>query len=520
MLDGQTLRGRCNSEEERAELETVLDAPVFRKTPNQSRILRYLCEKRMGGDMEPVKEYQIAVDVLGRSEDYDQREKSTVRVEVYRLRKKLKQYYEQEGSDHAVRIVIEPGQYAAHFVRAADFANLPALSDSLEGEDLDIAGQEGSPAGPPAAKSSRLNRRGIMVLLGAALLLAGGALLWWKHLLLHEAATRPPLPAQAVPAIAASDEIRILAGYPRDNYIDSLGRVWLGDRYFSGGQAVVAPRRIIARTFDPTLFRNYRRGNFTYALPARPGIYELRLHFARATAAWTLEEKPSSYMVRISINGVFQGLRKNTVVDPAGEVVADERVFRNVSPASDGKVHIGFVNSSDYAFVNAIELLRDTSTKIRPFRMTNQPSYYTDSRGLLWQPDRWFSGGAMVVRREPVEGTTDPDLYGGERYGAFSYLIPVAAGRYGLTLWFSETWFGPGMPGGNGVGSRTFSVRCNRATLLHDFDVFREAGGARRVISRTFHGLSPSPEGKLFLEFQQERGDAVVNAIEVLDETE
>ncbi len=490
------LRPRCSPEEERQELENVLASQTFRKAPNQTRMLRYLCEKYFSGSTEPVKEYQLAVEVLGRRDDYDQSEKSTVRVEAYRLRRKLKQYYQQEGADHPIRVVVEPGQYAARFMYVGD------------------------PADPGAETRSRRLR---LITASAALILILAAVL--ATVLWRRRATQAPAvaqPTEAVEPAAAprlNDEIRILAGYPRAFYIDSLGRSWSGDRYYSGGQPVTAPRRLMSRGADPGLFRYCRRGNFSYDIPAAPGSYELRLHFAPTFGSWSVAGPTVGLNIRFSINQKFRVIRASGPVDAGGAWMADERVFRNVSPATDGKVHLQFFSRTDYAFVNAIELLRNSSPRLRPLRMSVQSSYYTDQAGRLWQPERFVSGGSTILRTEPVEGK-DPDLYSAERFGNFSYLIPAAEGRYGLTLLFAETWHGPGMPGGGGVGSRLFHVRCNGNTLLRDFDVFREAGGARRVVRRTFHGLTPNEEGKLLIEFEGHRGNAIVNALELQDETD
>ena len=124
-----------------------------------------------------------------------------------------------------------------------------------------------------------------------------------------------------------------------------------------------------------------------------------------------------------------------------------------------------------------------------------------------------------MVRPVRVSGATDPELYQGERFGNFSYVIPVAAGRYRLTLHFAETWFGPGKPGGGGAGSRLFDVYVNGVALLRNFDIFREAGGADRAIQKAFRGLVPNAQGKITISFVPVVNYACINAIEVEDES-
>jgi hypothetical protein len=141
------------------------------------------------------------------------------------------------------------------------------------------------------------------------------------------------------------------------------------------------------------------------------------------------------------------------------------------------------------------------------------------SSGEEWSADQFWLGGSTVQRHEKTVGPELSDLYEGERYGNFSCAIPVAADtRYIVTLRFAETWFGPGRPGGGGLGSRVFDVYCNGKTLLRNLDVFRETGGPMLQLKKVFRNLEPNAQGKLNLEFVPVRNYAMINAIEVTDE--
>jgi hypothetical protein len=123
------------------------------------------------------------------------------------------------------------------------------------------------------------------------------------------------------------------------------------------------------------------------------------------------------------------------------------------------------------------------------------------------------------VRTEEITGAADPELYRGERYGNLTYSIPVAPGRYSVTLRFAEAWFGPGKPAGGGVGSRVFDILCNGVALVRNFDIYKEAGGAERPVTRTFHGLEANHQGKLILSLVPVTNYACINAIEITDES-
>jgi len=110
-------------------------------------------------------------------------------------------------------------------------------------------------------------------------------------------------------------------------------------------------------------------------------------------------------------------------------------------------------------------------------------------------------------------------MFQSERFGNFTYTIPVAEGRYLVNLRFAENWFGAEKPGAGGVGSRIFDVYCNGAVLLRNFDISRTAGGSLRAIERSFHGITPNAQGKIELSFVPVVNYACINAIEIEDES-
>ena len=102
---------------------------------------------------------------------------------------------------------------------------------------------------------------------------------------------------------------------------------------------------------------------------------------------------------------------------------------------------------SNPPLLSAIEIVPGTPGKLRPIRMLSLDRVYVDKQGRAWEPDRYARGGQLVVRTKPVEGAADPELFRGERFGNVRYVIPVPPGRYGVTLYFAEAWFGPDTPG-------------------------------------------------------------------------
>jgi hypothetical protein len=93
--------------------------------------------------------------------------------------------------------------------------------------------------------------------------------------------------------------------------------------------------------------------------------------------------------------------------------------------------------------------------------------------------------------------------------------VPVAEGRYRVTLKFCEGHYGRLNTGVGGLGSRVFDVYCNGVALLRNFDIIKEAGGEDRPLDRTFPGIRPTAQGKIVLTFVPVKGMACVNGIEV-----
>jgi len=510
---------------ERAEYEAVLGSPYFAGQTNSSRFLRYVCEKFFAG-AQHISEVEIAVEALGRRADFDPQQDSIVRVEAHRVRKRLHDYYESEGAPHPIRLVLPQGNYLPQFLSAREARAVSEVEANGVGTPPTVASQA---AAPPVTR--RRSGAGRYAIAGFVLLLVVAIGIAAIFLLRDRIRTQTPAASSstALPPIVggASPEVLIMAGSTAKSYTDQFGHVWSADRYFDGGEPWPVSFRRILRTSDPQLFLNARQGqDFGYDIPLRPGLYELRLYFAETFYGEDNSEGggESSRMFDVMANGVQILTNFDPLSDAGGSNTADVRVFAGISPASDGKLHLRFRNHlalKAVAFVNAIELTHTDNDDMLPVRWVASDSAVEDRKGRLWVEDQFVEGGRKRAHRDQVTGTDDPELYQSERYGNFTYAIPVAAGStYTLTLYFAEKWFGiPENAGGNGIGNRVFDVYCNGTYLLRDFDIDKEAGGSLRALTRTFHGLKPNHQGKLFLSFVPNHDYANITALEVVPES-
>ena len=89
--------------------ERIIASGILGRSKYYSALLEYLIRCSLSGKYP--KEIELAVEVLGRDEDFDVSADSTVRVYVHQLRKKLNSYYESCELDAAYRIIIPKGQY-------------------------------------------------------------------------------------------------------------------------------------------------------------------------------------------------------------------------------------------------------------------------------------------------------------------------------------------------------------------------------------------------------------------------
>jgi hypothetical protein len=497
---------------ERAELDSVLASGIFARSPILVQMLKYVCEKRFQSESSQIKEYNVAVEALGRPANFDQSRDSIVRVEAHRLRKRLQEYYSGAGASHDIQIVITPGNYAPQFIRRSDAA--PPLAEDVRTDEPEIL------MSAARIRSWQPLRLGFAFLCLAVLTTS----FFWaraareKSALVLASANGPNV--SALPALP-EDEVRILAGSTVPKIVDHYGNTWSSDRYFHGGVERVSPPRPIAFTQDPVMFYRFRQGEFSYDIPLKKGVYELRLYFAETVFGENnvAGGGETTRVFRIMANGTELLGFLDVISDAGGSNTADIKVFKDIWPAEDGMLHLQFVRvNNEVPFLNAIEILPSKAGAIRPIRILARDSGHTDQNNRLWSADRYYHNGVLVQRHDSVGGTEDEPLYQNERFGNFSYTIPVALNsRYTVTMKFCEAWFGADRPGGGGVGERLFDVFFNGRILLGNFDVFKNVGSLR-AIDKTFKGLEPNMQGKLTFSFTPTRNYAMINAIEVLDE--
>lgn len=506
----------------------VVSSGTFEKSPKLRAFLVYVCRCAIDNQRAAATEQQIGIHVFGRPPGYNPNEDNIVRSQARLLRLKLEHHFANDGKCEPVIITIPKGRYLPSFETRPEPLGLRQAPSSAEFQGATY-------------------RRPYMVLLFALAVLVVAAAVWLivvPRSKKSQASTistngngnadvakfNPPVGGNA--ALPVAGEIRIAAGRAGDPYVDIWGRRWESDQFYEGGVFNSGPQDLFPPVPDPNLFKTVREGasmesvlaqsGFRYDIPVPNGVYELRLYFADPIRHKVVADGQDAQNVRhfqVDVNGrrILSGF--DAIAD-AGSAAVDVRAFKDISPAADGKVHLEFIPSAERPFVSALELTPGIPGKLKPIRLSARKSDFVDAGGTRWSGDTYYIGGRDGAFTNPGAGPNVPELYSAERFGNFSYAVPVPAGSYTVKLHFMESFFGPLVPTGlcRGPGCRVFDVSCNGSMLLKDFDIFQAAGGAFRPVVRTFNHLHPNGQGKLLLSFSPKVNYAEVRAIEVIDE--
>jgi hypothetical protein len=485
------------------ELERAIER--LGRSTRPGRLLEYVGRKYFENPQAQLTEVDIAIDVFGRSaKNFDSTADAVVRVEAHRLRKKLRDIYENDRRVHGLQISLPAGTYLPQFTAIPEPNALPA-----------------QPAAPPAVEPAGPRRTVWTWVLGLGVGVAIAAVFLVVALNGEDSPADAPA-ARAAPAqtsgnaaAGALTEVHMLAGHTGSEVIDNSGVRWTPDRYFANGGRWSREAGFVRGTSRPFLFANWRTGEFGYDIPMAPGSYELRLFFVSPFRVG--EEKMGAFNVALHGKPLLNSY--DIVMSANGADVADERVFRDVTPDQKGFVRLWFSNLAGSPLLNGLSLTPGTPGRLNPIRITMQPTSYVDHQGQRWRADDYYQNGFASAQRRKVSGTEDPELFGSERFGHFSYAIPVdKRGRYTVVLYFAEFYHGAQLPGGGGAGSRVFHVFCNGQTLLRDFDIYKEAGSLK-VVSKSFPNIAPSAQGKINLMFEPVTNNATLSGIEILDES-
>lgn len=115
-MSDQTPPATPSPEEVRTHLQAVLAGRSFANATRARRFLTYIVEQTLAGQTDAIKELVLGIEVFDRPADFDPKIDPIVRVEAGKLRKRLDEYYAEEGATSDLRIEVPKGSYVAQFV--------------------------------------------------------------------------------------------------------------------------------------------------------------------------------------------------------------------------------------------------------------------------------------------------------------------------------------------------------------------------------------------------------------------
>jgi hypothetical protein len=117
LADGQAMSG-MEGLRSRAEWQLALRIAAskgFCKSSFLPNFLLYICEQHLIGNAQEITEQRIGTKIFHRASNYNPGEDNIVRSYARTLRKRLDEYFEQEGGDEPVRLIVPRGGYIPIF---------------------------------------------------------------------------------------------------------------------------------------------------------------------------------------------------------------------------------------------------------------------------------------------------------------------------------------------------------------------------------------------------------------------
>src|SRR5712691_8690658 len=125
------------------QIDKLVNSHVLHGSESLCKLLRYLAKHALDHPGTPIKEYQIATEVFGRSADFDPQLDSMVRVQAGRLRTKLAEYYNSDGGDDPIVVELPKGTYVLSFHHRNAPSSRP-IAAGLNGLDREVARETSS----------------------------------------------------------------------------------------------------------------------------------------------------------------------------------------------------------------------------------------------------------------------------------------------------------------------------------------------------------------------------------------
>ena len=185
----ESREGEPGHADKQRQIGLILASRSFRSAPLLQKFLEFITSESSQGRHEELSEYVIATQVFGRPANFDPASDTIVRTQAYRLRTKLKEYYENEGKTEQVVVEVPKGRYVPTFSFRLD-----PRKETQTDEKAEDLGSNDTIALPWYRRQSPALLAGAAVL-ATAVVFAAGAFVGSRSIALRPKATA----AQTVP---------------------------------------------------------------------------------------------------------------------------------------------------------------------------------------------------------------------------------------------------------------------------------------------------------------------------------
>jgi len=190
-----------------------------------------------------------------------------------------------------------------------------------------------------------------------------------------------------------------------------------------------------------------------YATTSGPSQIQLGWSAVNGATGYYLETKVNDTFCRLVSLGASDTLYTDTGLLPSTEYYYRVRAYNSRYTSVPGpEIHIRTDESHNGEVVLALNAGGDT------YKSANDVLYFGD------ESTGYVSGGNKYSTTSAISGTDDDVIYQTERYGNFSYNIPVTNGFYNVILKFAEIYW-------DNQNYRVFNVIAEGQTIIKNFDI-------------------------------------------------
>ncbi len=130
--------------------------------------------------------------------------------------------------------------------------------------------------------------------------------------------------------------------------------------------------------------------------------------------------------------------------------------------------------------------------------------------GIDFIADKYFRGGNVNATEDPIAGTDQDALFQSERYGVYTYEIPVSEANYDIRLFFNELYQ-------TSAGARVFSLSVEGRPIFTDLDLYQRVGHDT-AFEQSVSNI-PVDDGSLTIELTASADHGTLSGIAVFSDT-